>query len=71
MYIHVKIKLKQKEEYIKELKPDHFEVSVKVDAVRNLANQRMIEIVKEHFKTNKVKIMSGHRTRTKLLSIEA
>ncbi len=71
MYIHVKIKIKQKKEYIKELKEDHFEVSVKEDAVCNLANQRMLKIVKEHFKTTHAKIVSGHHTRTKLISIEA
>jgi uncharacterized protein YggU (UPF0235/DUF167 family) len=70
MYIHIKIKIRQKEEYIKEVKPDHFEVSVRADAVRNLANKRMLEIVQEYFKTNKVKIVSGHHTRTKLLSID-
>lgn len=70
MYIHIRIKTKQKTESITKLSDTKFEVSVKEEAKQNHANTRMIELVKEYFKTNKVKIVSGHHSPSKLLSIE-
>jgi uncharacterized protein YggU (UPF0235/DUF167 family) len=70
MYIHVKAKTKQKEEYIKELKPNYFEISVKEKAEKNLANKRILEILITHFETPKIKIINGHRSPSKLISVE-
>lgn len=70
MYIHIRIKTKQKIESITKLSDTKFEVSVKEEAKQNRANTRMIELVKEYFKTNKVKIVSGHHSPSKLLSVE-
>ena len=70
MYIHIRIKTKQKTESITQLSDTKFEVSVKEEAKQNRANTRMIELVKEHFKSNKVKIVSGHHSPSKLLSVE-
>lgn len=70
MFIHVKAKTKQKEEYIKPLKEGYFEVSVREKPERNEANKRILELVKEHFNKTKVKIVNGHQSRSKLISIE-
>lgn len=70
MYIHIRIKTKQKVESIIKISDTKFEVSVKEEAKQNRANIRMIELVKEYFKTNKVKIVSGHHSPSKLLSVE-
>lgn len=70
MYIHIRIKTKQKNESIIKISDTKFEVSVKEEAKQNRANTRMIELVKEYFKTNKVKIVSGHHSPSKLLSVE-
>ncbi len=70
MYIHVKVKTKQKKEYIKELKPQYFEVSVKEKAEKNLANKRILKILQKYFKTQKVKIINGHRSPNKLISVD-
>ncbi len=70
MYIHIRIKTKQKTELITQISDTKFEVSVKEEAKQNHANARMIELVKEYFKTNKVKIVSGHHSPSKLLSVE-
>ncbi len=70
MYIHIRIKTKQKIELITQLSDTKFEVSVKEEAKQNRANTRMLEMVKEYFKSTKVKIVSGHHTPTKLLSVE-
>lgn len=70
MYIHVRIKTKQKTESITQISDTKFEVSVKEEAKQNRANTRMLELVKEHFKSPQVKIVSGHHSPSKLISIE-
>ncbi len=70
MYIHVRIKTKQKEESFTQLSETKYEISVKVEAKQNRANARMIELLTQHLKLNKVKIISGHHSPSKLLSIE-
>ena len=70
MYIHIRIKTKQKIDSIIQVSDTKFEVCVKEEAKHNRANTRMIELLKEYFKTNSVKIVSGHHSSSKLLSIE-
>lgn len=70
MYIHVRIKTKQKEESIKQLSETKYEISVKEEAKQNRANTRMIELLAEYLKVKKIKIISGHHSPSKLLSVE-
>jgi uncharacterized protein YggU (UPF0235/DUF167 family) len=70
MYIHVKARTKQKKEYIKELKEGYYEVSVREKPEKNLANKRILSIIKEKFRKSNVKIVSGHKSNNKLRSVE-
>ena len=72
MYIHVKVTAGAKKETWKEKSSDHFEVSVKEKAERNMANSRVLALVASHFKVpvNKVRIINGHKHPSKLLIIE-
>lgn len=72
MYIKVRAKTKAKKEELVVKKPDHFEVSVKEKAERNMANERIIELVASHFviPVGKVRIVSGHHSPSKILSVE-
>ena len=72
MYIHVAVTADAKKESFKKKKDDHFEISVKEKAERNMANTRVLELVALHFKIskNKVRIVNGHRHPSKLLVIE-
>ena len=70
MYIHVRIKTKQKVDLVEQISETKYLVSVKEEAKQNRANTRMAELVKEHFKCNKVKIVSGNHSPSKLLSVE-
>lgn len=72
MYIHVKVIADAKKEFIKEKSSDHFEISVREPAERNLANTRVLELVAIHFKVPKshIRIINGHHSPTKLLSIK-
>ena len=51
---------------------DHFEISVREAAERNLANGRVLELVARHFKlpVGKVRIISGHHSPSKILSVD-
>ena len=71
-YIHVAVIAASKKESLKKKSKDHFEISVKEKAERNMANTRVLELVALHFKIskNKVRIVNGHRHPSKLLVIE-
>jgi uncharacterized protein YggU (UPF0235/DUF167 family) len=71
MYIHVKVTTGVKKEVFKIKNDDHFEISVREKAERNLANTRVIELVALHFNIpiSHIRIINGHHSPSKLLSI--
>ncbi len=71
-YIHVKVVAGAGKENFNQKSEDHFEISVKEKAERNLANAKVIELVARHFKVpaNKVRIINGHRSPGKLLVVD-
>ncbi|MCK4386933.1 MAG: DUF167 domain-containing protein [Candidatus Pacebacteria bacterium] len=72
MYIKVKVFPKSKKEMLKQTGPNRFEIKVKEKAERNLANNKVLEIMAEYLNVNKkeVKIISGHHHSSKLLKID-
>lgn len=72
MYIRVKVFAGSKKELFKQINEDHFEVSVKQKAERNLANNRVLELFSSHFNLSKgkVRIVNGHHSPTKLLVVD-
>ena len=72
MYIHVKVIAGVKKESLKQKSEDHFEISVREKAERNMANLRVLALVAEYFKipANKVRIVNGHHHPSKLLVVE-
>lgn len=72
MYIHAKVTAGARKESLKEKSKDHFVVSVREPAERNMANSRVIELIAQHFTipSNKVRIVNGHHSPSKLISID-
>ena len=72
MYIKVIAKTQAKKESIVVKSKDHFLISVKEKAERNMANKRIIEILAEYFKIpkGKVRIVNGHHHPHKLIFID-
>jgi uncharacterized protein YggU (UPF0235/DUF167 family) len=74
MYIKVKVLADAKEEKFEKISDDHFEVSVREKAERNMANDRIVELFRKHFglegRKGIVKIISGHHSPSKIISIE-
>ena len=72
MYIRVKVFPQSKKELFKKINEDHFEAFVKEKAINNMANKCVLEIVSHYFNLpiNKIRIVNGHRTHTKLLVLD-
>lgn len=70
MYIRIRaIPDSKKEEWVKE-GDDLYRVSIKEKAEGGKANKKIVEIVREKLKiTGQIKIVSGHTSTTKILSI--
>lgn len=70
MFIKVFVTPGAKKEKI-EGKDDTLRISVREPAAQNLANTRVRELVAERFKApvGKVRILTGHRSRAKMISI--
>ena len=71
-YIHVKITAGARKESFRKKSPDHFEISVREKAERNMANIRVLELVAKHFEVlvKKVRIVNGHKSPSKLIVVD-
>ncbi len=71
MYLKVKVKAGRRQEEVKRVNENTFEISVKEEAKRNMANNRILEILSSELKIpiNKVRIINGHQSPSKLISI--
>ena len=71
MYIKVKVIADAKKEKFEQNGDELFEISVKEPAKQNMANRRIQELIARHFGIikGKVKIISGHRSPSKIISI--
>jgi uncharacterized protein YggU (UPF0235/DUF167 family) len=71
MYVKVRVQTAAKKEGMKAFPDNHFEISVREKPLQNLANRRIVELVASHFHVpvGKVRIISGHRSPSKILSV--
>lgn len=72
MYIKVKVTAGARKESLERISSDHFEVTVKEKAERNMANKRVMELIANFFElpTGKVKLVSGHHSPGKILNVD-
>lgn len=71
MYVKVKAITGAKKEKFTKISDDHFEISVKEPAERNMANKRILELLRDYFKVynGSIRIVSGHHSPSKIISI--
>ncbi len=71
-YVHVKVTAGARKEVVEKKNEDHFLISVKEKAERNMANIRVLELIAKHFQVpkNKVRIVNGHMNHSKLVIVE-
>jgi uncharacterized protein (TIGR00251 family) len=70
MYIKIKVKTEAKKELITRVSEDHYELSLKEKAERNMANNRILEIFRSIFPNTSVRIISGHTSPSKIISVD-
>jgi uncharacterized protein YggU (UPF0235/DUF167 family) len=72
MYIKIRVVPGSRKETFEEVSKDHFKIWVKEKAERNQANRRVVEVIADYFKLtpNKVRIISGHYSPGKILSLD-
>lgn len=71
MYIRVVVYPSAKKEEVINTGEQRFEIKVKEQALRNLANTRVIELLALHYQINPklVRIVSGHHSSRKIFSL--
>ena len=72
MYLKVRVVPGSKKESFVQENDDIFAISVREPAERNMANDRVCELVARHFNISrsKVKIVTGHHSRSKILAVD-
>ena len=72
MYIRIDVTTEAKKESVEKTGTDSFNISVREKAERNMANRRILELVRKEFGGKGViaKIISGHHSPRKIISIE-
>ena len=70
MYVKVKITPDSKKENVTKVSDDHYEISVKQKAENNKANSRLLEIMHSEFPNSIIRIVSGHHSPSKIVSID-
>ena len=71
MLVKVRVKANAKNDSLKEIAPDHFEISVRDDAAENRANHRTIQLLAAHLSLSakQIKIIKGHHSPSKIVEI--
>ena len=72
MYVKVIAEPGAKKEKIEQLTKDYFVIAVKAKAERNAANIRILEVLADFWGVpkNKLKIITGHHSRSKIIDVE-
>jgi uncharacterized protein (TIGR00251 family) len=69
MYIKLRVIPGSKKEEVAILNEDTIKVTVKEQAEYNMANTRVLELMKEHFPGKVIRLVSGHHSPSKIISV--
>lgn len=69
MYLKLKVTPDSKTDSMVKIKDDEYRVTVRVPAENNAANTRVLEMVRELYPNQSVRIVSGHHSPSKIVSI--
>ncbi len=70
MYLKIKVIADAKEEKIEQLREDEYRIWVRAPAEQNKANTRILEIVRQLHPHTSVRLVSGHHSPSKIVSID-
>ncbi len=71
MYIKVKVNPGAREDKIKRVAEDGFEISVRAKPENNLANREVVRLLADNLKlpAGKIRLVTGHHNRSKIFDI--
>lgn len=69
MYIKLRVIPGSKKEEVTILNEDTIKVTVKEEAEYNMANTRVLELMKERFPGKVIRLVSGHHSPSKIISV--
>lgn len=69
MYIKLKVVVDAKIEKVEKIAEDSWKLWVKLPAENNAANGRILELIREEYPNTSVRIVSGHHSPSKIVSI--
>ena len=69
MYLKLKVIPDSKTQKIEKVSEDSWHIWVKVPAENNCANNRVLELIREAYPHQSVRIVSGHHSPSKIVSI--
>lgn len=70
MYLKLKVIPDSKIEKVEKVKDDEYRMWVKAPAEMNRANTRVLEIMREMHPNKRVRLVSGHTSPSKIVSID-
>lgn len=70
MYLKIKVVPDSKIEKVEKLKDDEYRIWTKAPAENNKANTRVLEMMRDLFPHTKVRLISGHTSPSKIVSID-
>jgi uncharacterized protein YggU (UPF0235/DUF167 family) len=70
MYIKIKVETDAHAEKVVRYADDHFLVSVKEPAERNMANRRVLQIFRGLYPRKSVKLVKGHQSLAKIVEVK-
>ena len=70
MLIKVRVTVGARAEKVVRKADDHFGVSVKEEAERNMANKRVLDIFREMYPNKSVRIIHGQRSPGKIIEVK-
>jgi len=69
MYIKVRVVTDSKKEILEKIDHETYKIFTRAPAERGLANSRVIEMLAEVYPNQKLRIVSGHTSPSKIVSI--
>lgn len=70
MYLKLKVIPDSKLEKVEKLKDDEYRIWTKAPAENNKANTRVLEMMREMFPDKRVRLVSGHTSPSKIVSVD-
>jgi len=69
MFIKIKVTAGSKKEKVEKKSEDLYHISVREEAERNMANKRILEIMRGFYPNQSVKLVKGQRSPAKIVEV--